>query len=180
MIRQCDTNDFEFIYSIINDAAQKYDGIIPEDRWKEPYMTREALKHEIEDGVMFWGWESNRTLIGVMGIQHVKDVTLIRHAYVRPEAQGKGVGSKLLSFLGKQTTRPLLIGTWADAVWAVRFYEKRGFKLVLPEEKLPLLRKYWSIPERQAETSVVLADKKWWELHEPGDVTQEEHYGHIL
>ena len=173
MIRQCDNRDFESIYSIINDAAQRYDSVIPEDRWKEPYMTREELKQEIEDGVVFWGWERNSKLIGVMGTQNVKDVTLIRHAYVRPEAQGQGVGSKLLSFLGKQTTRPILIGTWADAVWAVRFYEKRGFKLVFPEEKLRLLRKYWSIPERQTETSVVLADNKWWELHETEAVTQE-------
>ena len=102
MIRQCDNRDFESIYSIINDAAQRYDGVIPEDRWKESYMTREDLKHEIEDGVVFWGWERNSKLIGVMGTQHVKDVTLIRHAYVRPAAQGQGVGSKLLSFLSKQ------------------------------------------------------------------------------
>ena len=164
MIRQCDNKDFETIYCIINEAAQKYKGIIPEDRWKEPYMAREELEHEIEDGVVFWGYERNGDLIGVMGIQRVKDVTLIRHSYARTTVQGQGVGSKLLSFLSKQTTRPILIGTWADAVWAIRFYEKRGFRLVSPEEKDRLLKKYWSIPERQTETSVVLADKKWFNL----------------
>jgi N-acetylglutamate synthase-like GNAT family acetyltransferase len=163
MIRQCDDTDFETIHSIINEAAKKYKGIIPEDRWKEPYMTREELKHEIEKGIVFWGYERNGELIGVMGIQRVKDVTLIRHSYIRMTAQGQGVGSKLLSFLSNQSTRPVLIGTWSDAVWAIRFYEKRGFKLVSPEEKNRLIRKYWSIPERQTETSVVLADKKWWD-----------------
>ena len=163
MIRQCDDTDFDTIYSIINEAAQKYKGIIPEDRWKEPYMAREELEHEIEHGVVFWGYERDGKLIGVMGIQRVKDVTLIRHSYIRMTAQGQGVGSELLSFLSNQTTRPILIGTWADAVWAIRFYEKRGFKLVSPEEKNRLLRKYWSIPERQTETSVVLAHKRWWD-----------------
>ena len=164
MIRKCDDTDFETIHSIINEAAQKYKGIIPEDRWKEPYMTREELEHEIEDGVVFWGYERNAELSGVMGIQQVQDVTLIRHSYIRMRAQGQGVGSKLLSFLSKQTTRPILIGTWADAAWAIRFYEKRGFRLVPPEEKDRLLKKYWSIPERQTETSVVLAHKKWFDL----------------
>jgi N-acetylglutamate synthase-like GNAT family acetyltransferase len=163
MIRQCDHKDFVTIHCIINEAAQKYKGIIPEDRWKEPYMDREELEHEIEDGVVFWGYERNGELIGVMGIQRVKDVTLIRHSYIRVMAQGQGVGSKLLSFLSKQTTRPILIGTWADADWAIRFYEKRGFRRVSREEKHRLLKKYWSIPERQTETSVVLADKKWFE-----------------
>jgi len=165
MIRQCDDTDFETLYSIINEAAQKYKGIIPEDRWKEPYMAREEIEHEIDHGIVFWGYERNGELIGVMGIQRVKDVTLIRHSYIRMTAQGQGVGSKLLSFLGNQTSRPILIGTWADAVWAIRFYEKRGFKLVSPEEKNRLIRKYWSIPERQTETSVVLADKKWFDLY---------------
>ena len=162
MIRQCDDTDFDTIYSIINEGAQKYKGIIPEDRWKEPYMAREELEHEIEHGVVFWGYERDGELIGVMGIQRVKDVTLIRHSYIRMTAQGQGVGSELLSFLTNQTTRPILIGTWSDAVWAIHFYEKRGFKLVSPEEKNRLIKKYWSIPERQAETSVVLADKRWW------------------
>jgi N-acetylglutamate synthase-like GNAT family acetyltransferase len=164
MIRRCDSSDFETIYSIINEAAQKYKGSIPEDRWKEPYMDREELEHEIEDGVVFWGYERNGELVGVMGIQHVKDVTLIRHSYIRMTAQEQGVGSKLLSFLAQQTSRPILIGTWADAAWAIRFYEKRGFRLVSPEEKDPLLKKYWSIPARQSETSVVLADRTWFDL----------------
>jgi N-acetylglutamate synthase-like GNAT family acetyltransferase len=164
MIRVCDNTDFETIYSIIKEAAQKYKGIIAADRWKEPYMTREELRHEIEDGIVFWGYERDGELLGVMGIQRVKDVTLIRHAYVRIRAQGQGIGNNLLSFLSKQTARPILIGTWADAAWAIRFYEKRGFRLVPPEEKDPLLKKYWSVPARQTETSVVLADRKWFDL----------------
>ena len=164
MIRKCDGRDFETVYSIINDAAKKYKDFIPKDRWKVPYMPKDELKHEIEEGVLFWGYERNGELIGVMGIQHVKDVTLIRHAYVRPVEQAQGVGSNLLSFLCKQTTRPILIGTWADADWAVRFYEKRGFRLVSQENKNRLLKKYWSIPARQVQTSVVLADQKWFDL----------------
>ena len=134
-------------------------------------MTREELAHEIEDGIFFWGYERDGELLGVMGIQHVMDVTLIRHAYVRIRAQGGGIGNNLLSFLSKQTTRPILIGTWADAGWAIRFYEKRGFRLAFPEEKDRLLKKYWSIPERQTETSVVLADKKWFGLTEEKTAT---------
>ena len=165
MIRQCNDKDkdIETMYSIINNAAEKYEGVIPEDRWKVPYMSLEKLGHEIGDGVEFWGYEKNGELIGVMGIQNVQDVTLIRHAYVHPAEQGQGIGSELLSFLCKQTDRPILIGTWADAVWAVGFYEKRGFQLVSQADKNRLLRKYWSIPERQTESSVVLADKKWFE-----------------
>jgi GNAT superfamily N-acetyltransferase len=163
MIRQCDSRDFETIYSIINEGAQKYKGIIPEDRWKEPYMGREELQHEVEHGVVFWGYERNGELVGVMGIQRVKDVTLIRHSYVCTAAQGQGIGSQLLLFLAQQTRRPILIGTWADAAWAIRFYERRGFSLVSPEQKDALLKKYWSIPPRQTETSVVLADRKWFD-----------------
>jgi GNAT superfamily N-acetyltransferase len=161
MIRKCDNADFEMIYEIINDAARAYKGVIPADRWKEPYMPREELRHEIEQGVVFWCWEEDKDLLGVMGIQHVLDVTLIRHAYVRTAKQKQGVGGRLLSHLRELTSRPLLVGTWADAGWAVRFYQKRGFRLVSAEEKNFLLKKYWSIPERQIETSVVLADQKW-------------------
>jgi N-acetylglutamate synthase-like GNAT family acetyltransferase len=164
MLRACDNNDFETIYSIVNDAAKAYKGIIPKDRWKEPYMSRDELKHEIDEGVVFWGYEEDGKLIGIMGIQDIQDVTLIRHAYVRPPRQNQGVGGKLLSELRKQTNRPILIGTWADAVWAIRFYEKHGFRIVSPEEKDRLLKKYWSNPERQVETSVVLADEKWFDL----------------
>jgi len=164
MIRKCLNQDFEVIYAVINDAAQAYHGVIPQDRLKVPYMSKEELKHEIHEGVQFWGYEKDGDLIGVMGIQHVQDVTLMRHAYVRTARQHQGVGEKLLSELRRQSDRPILIGTWADAVWAVRFYEKHGFRLVSPEEKERLLKKYWSIPERQGETSVVLADQKWFRL----------------
>lgn len=161
MIRKCKDSDFDVIYSIINDAAIAYKGIIPEDRWKDPYMPREELRHEIDDGVWFWGYEEEKELLGVMGLQDVKDVTLIRHSYVRTGRQHQGIGGRLLNDLMEKTTRPILIGTWADAVWAVRFYENHGFRLVTKEEKDRLLEKYWSIPARQVETSVVLVDKKW-------------------
>lgn len=159
MIRRCDDSDFETIYAIINDAARAYRGVIPEDRWHEPYMPREDLRREIGDGVRFWGFEEDGKLIGVMGIQDVGDVTLIRHAYVTTSERRKGIGSMLLSELVRKTDRPLLIGTWADAAWAIRFYEKHGFRLVTPEEKDRLLTTYWKIPARQVETSVVLSDR---------------------
>jgi GNAT superfamily N-acetyltransferase len=158
MIRKCKKTDFEEIYSVINDSAMAYKGVIPGDRWKEPYMPREELRHEIDDGVVFYGYEEDGKLAGVMGIQHVRDVTLIRHSYVRTANRGQGIGGKLLGRLSRLTHRPVLIGTWADALWAVRFYEKHGFRLVTREEKDRLLKGYWSIPERQIETSVVLAD----------------------
>jgi GNAT superfamily N-acetyltransferase len=161
MIRKCDDRDFETIYEIVNEAAEVYKGIIPADRWQEPYMPRDELRHEIDADVQFWGYEEEGKLLGVMGIQDVLDVTLIRHAYVRTAEQKKGIGGKLLSHLRTLTSRPILLGTWADATWAVRFYEKHGFRLVTPEEKDRLLKKYWSIPERQIETSVVLVEKSW-------------------
>ena len=164
MIRRCDAGDFEAIWTIINDGAQAYKGIIPADRWAEPYMSREKLRHEISDGVVFWGCAEAGDLAGVMGIQDVQDVTLIRHAYVRTGNQKQGIGGQLLSHLRALTDRPVLIGTWADAAWAIRFYEKHGFEMVGPPEKDRLLRKYWTIPERQIETSVVLADRKPREL----------------
>ena len=157
MIRLCEENDFEAVYEIINDAAQAYRDVIPPDRWKEPYMPREELRHEMDAGVVFWGVEEEGTLVGVMGIQDVQDVTLIRHSYVRTSKRGGGVGGRLLGHLRTLTDRPVLIGTWADAVWAIRFYEKYGFRCVTPEEKNRLLKTYWDIPERQVETSVVLA-----------------------
>ena len=158
MIRQCNDEDFQAICSIINDAAGAYKGIIPADRWKDPYMSTDDLKHEISEGVIFWGIEEDGELAGVMGIQNVKDVTLIRHAYVRTANRNQGIGSELLTFLRTLTASPILIGTWADAVWAIRFYEKHGFHLVSHEEKIRLLKKYWSIPERQIDTSVVLVE----------------------
>jgi len=163
MIRPCEETEFDAIYEIINDAAQAYRGVIPADRWQEPYMPKEELRHALDEGIVFWGYEEDGELIGVMGIQPVQDVTLIRHAYVRTAEQNRGVGGKLLAHLRTQTDRPVLIGTWADAVWAIRFYEKHGFRLVSPEEKERLLKKYWSIPERQVETSVVLADQTWFD-----------------
>jgi len=164
MIRRCDNYDFELIWAIINDGARAYQGIIPEDRWTEPYMSREKLQHEIEEGVVFWGYEETGTLVGVMGLQQVQDVTLIRHAYVRTASQRRGIGGHLLSHLRGLAKGPVLIGTWADAIWAIRFYERYGFRIVGRQEKDRLLKQYWTVPERQIETSVVLADPKWWEL----------------
>jgi len=161
MIRKCAEADFEAIYEIINDSAEAYRGVFPAGRWQEPYMSREQLKREINEGVQFWGFEEDRSLSGVMGIQDKGDVTLIRHAYVRSQRRNRGTGSRLLRFLESTTEKPILIGTWADATWAVAFYQKHGYRLVSTEEKDRLLRKYWNIPERQVETSVVLAGKKW-------------------
>ena len=161
MIRECADSDFEQIFQIINDGAQAYKGVIPVDRWTEPYMSRDTLRHEIADGIVFWGHEEAGALAGVMGLQDVQDVTLIRHAYVRTSSRNRGIGGKLLSHLRTITARPVLIGTWADAKWAIGFYEKHGFRVVDPDEKTVLLKKYWMIPERQVETSVVLADAAW-------------------
>jgi N-acetylglutamate synthase-like GNAT family acetyltransferase len=161
MIRKCKPEDFKAIYNIINDAARAYEGIIPADRWKYPYMPEDELRHEIDDGVIFWGYEEDGTLIGVMGIQEVRDVTLIRHAYVITSRRDQGIGSSLLQSLLEKTVMPVLIGTWADAHWALRFYEKHGFRLVSHDEKNTLLKRYWKIPERQVETSVVLVDEKY-------------------
>ena len=164
MIRRCDNRDFHQMWAIINDGARAYKGFIPDDCWTEPYMPQSELRHEIDDGVAFWGYDEQGALAGVMGIQPVQDVTLIRHAYVATTSQRKGIGALLLSHLRKMTPGPVLIGTWADAPWAIRFYEKHGFQLVTREQKDRLLRKYWSIPERQAAVSVVLADTNWREL----------------
>ncbi len=157
MLRRCDERDFETIYTIINDGAQAYKGVIPADRWTEPYMSRDKLRHEIADGIAFWGSRQDGALAGVMGLQDVQDVTLIRHAYVRTASRNQGIGGTLLSHLRTITSRPVLIGTWADAIWAIAFYEKHGFHVVDPQEKNRLLKKYWNIPDRQVETSVVLA-----------------------
>lgn len=167
MIRPCTDTDFETIYSIINEAAEAYRDVIPADRWHEPYMPREELRHEIASGVRFWGWEEDGQLIGVMGIQDVQDVTLIRHAYVRTVLRNKGIGGRLLCELRTLTARPVLMGTWAAATWAIGFYQQHGFRLVTPEEKDRLLKKYWSIPERQVETSVMLGDERWFSYRKP-------------
>lgn len=165
MIRVCKQQDFDSIWSIVNDGAEAYRGVIPSDRLRNPYMSREELLHEIGSGVVFWGYEKDNELLGVMGIQDIQDVTLIRHAYVRTSSQGRGIGALLLAHLQELTARPVLIGTWADAEWAIRFYRRHGFEKVSHEEKERLLRRYWSIPERQIETSVVLADWRWRDDH---------------
>ena len=160
MIRRCKDTDFDAIVEIINDAAQAYRGAIPADCWKEPYMPEQKLRQELAGGVVFWGYEQNDELVGVMGIQDVADVTLIRHAYVRTAHRSRGIGAALLLQLRTLTVKPILIGTWATASWAIRFYERHGFAMISGEEKNRLLRKYWSIPERQVETSVVLAEAR--------------------
>lgn len=161
MIQKLSPSDFDAILNVINEAALAYKGAIPMDRWKEPYMPVEELRKETEDGVGFYGWKENGSLVGVMGIQRVKDVTLVRHAYVLPSRQKEGIGEKLLKHLLSLTrTHDVLVGTWDAAWWAARFYEKHGFRLVSKEEKNSLLREYWNIPERQVETSVVLRLKK--------------------
>ena len=128
-------------------------------------MSKNELRHEIDDGVAFWGYEESGKLVAVMGFQPVRDVTLIRHAYVATSSQRRGIGARLLSHLRKLTPGPVLIGTWSDAVWAIRFYEKHGFQIVGPQQREHLLRRYWTIPERQIETSVVLADAVWRALN---------------
>ena len=155
MIRRCRDDELAAIGAIVNAAAVVYRGVIPEDRWHEPYMPAAELKGEIAAGVEFWGYEDDGELIGVMGIQPVQDVTLIRHAYVSPAAQGRGVGGALLAALEARGSGQMLVGTWAAATWAIGFYERHGFVAV--DDPAALLRRYWSIPERQIETSVVLA-----------------------
>ncbi len=157
MIRKCDESDIEAIFEIVNDAAAAYKGVIPDDRWHEPYMPVEDIRQAIKDGVVFWGFEQEGRLVGVMGIQDKKDVALIRHAYVYSRLRRQGIGAKLLRHLEDLTDTPILVGTWKAAAWAISFYRKNGYSLVSDEEKDRLLRRYWSIPERQVETSVVLA-----------------------
>lgn len=164
MIRPCGEADLPAIFSIINDGAAAYRGVIPADRWHEPYMTEAELRAEIAAGVRFVGWEEGGELLGVMGSQEVKDATLIRHAYVRTAARRKGIGGRLLRLLLAGATRPVLIGTWAAATWAIDFYCRHGFELVTPAEKDRLLATYWNIPTRQVETSVVLVDAGWRSL----------------
>ncbi|MNC33654.1 hypothetical protein D3C75_820580 [compost metagenome] len=159
MIRLCEKKDEESMYQIINDAAKAYQGVIPADRYHEPYMSRDELVHEIQNGVVFWGFEDNGELCGVMGIQDKGEVSLIRHAYVRTAQRQGGIGSKLLKHIIERTSKPILIGTWEAANWAISFYIKNGFRLVPADEKRNLLSQYWSIPERQVETSVVLSNQ---------------------
>ena len=161
MIRRCTQEDLAAILAIINDAAQAYKGVIPGDRWHEPYMPVEELEHEIDRGVAFWGVEAGGELVGVMGIQDRGGVDLIRHAYVRTRDRNRGIGTELLRHLEHLTAKPILIGTWADAVWAIRFYEKHGYRVLGRPETEALLKKYWAVPDRQIATSVVLASPRW-------------------
>lgn len=156
MISRCGPSHFGAILEIVNDAAQAYRGVIPADRWHEPYMPEHELRAETAAGVVFWGFTENEELVGVMGLQYVADVALIRHAYTRTALRGRGVGSALLEHLKREAKAPLLVGTWRAATWAVAFYERRGFTLADEAEKVRLLKRYWSIPERQIEESVVL------------------------
>lgn len=160
MIRKCTLDEAPAIAEIINEAAQAYRGVIPADCWHEPYMPLAHLEAEIGAGVNFWGWDEAGALLGVMGLQQVRDATLIRHAYVRTAQQGRGLGGALLDAFILRMHGPLLVGTWADAAWAIRFYQRHGFRLVSAEEKDRLLDTYWTIPLRQRDTSVVL-------IHQP-------------
>jgi GNAT superfamily N-acetyltransferase len=157
-IRPCRDEDLTTILAVINAAAEAYRGVIPPDRWHEPYMPAADLRRDIAAGVAFWGFESEGELVGVMGIQPVTDVDLIRHAYIRPDRHRHGVGAALIKHIQRQSTRRMLVGTWAAATWAIDFYRRHGFVLVSPERKAVLLETYWSIPDRQIETSVVLAN----------------------
>jgi len=156
VIRQCRDDETSAILAIVNAAAEAYRDVIPADRWHDPYMSAEQLQRDVAVGVDFWGYELDGALIGVMGIQPVRDVDLIRHAYVKPGNQRLGVGAALITHLRSLSTRRLLVGTWADATWAIRFYQREGFVLVPPSRTAMLLKSYWDIPERQIETSVVL------------------------
>jgi GNAT superfamily N-acetyltransferase len=158
LIRPCRADEITAILGIVNAAAEAYRDAIPADRWHEPYMRLEELEQEIAAGVEFLGYEADGRLTGVMGIQSVQDVDLIRHAYVLPGSQGRGIGGSLLGHLRSLSSRPMLVGTWAAAEWAIRFYQRHGFELVSPAVRNRLLRKYWTIPDRQVETSVVLAN----------------------
>lgn len=158
-IRPINADEHDAMLAIINDAAEAYRGVIPEDRWHDPYFSAEYLRSEIDAGVRFYGYEADGELLGVMGVQDVDDVTLIRHAYVSSRAQRAGIGGRLLRSLLVKTDKQVLIGTWADAHWAIAFYEKHGFRVTSRDETTRLLKRYWDIPERQVETSVVLAKK---------------------
>lgn len=154
MIRKCRLDDSGRIYFIINETAKAYEGVIPDDCYRQPYMPMDELNQEMKQ-MTFFGEEVNGELVGAMGLQTVKDITLIRHAYVLPQWQRQGISSKILNYLkGMVNTSKLLVGTWADAYWAIAFYKKHGFGLLPDKEEL--LKTYWAIPKRQIETSVVL------------------------
>jgi GNAT superfamily N-acetyltransferase len=157
-IRPCRDDDRATILAIVNAAAEAYRSVIPADRWHDPYMPLEELDEEIASGVLFWGYEKDGMLVGVMGLQSRGDVDLIRHAYVLPGSQRRGVGGALVDHLRRLSTRPMLVGTWQAAVWAIRFYQRHGFALASPTRKTILLKTYWNIQDRQVDTSVVLAN----------------------
>jgi GNAT superfamily N-acetyltransferase len=159
-IRLCGEQDLATMLAIINDAAVAYRGVIPPDRWHEPYMPESELRAEIAAGVEFWGLDTDEGLIGLMGVQAVRDVDLIRHAYVRPDKQRYGVGAQLIEHLRRRSARRMLVGTWAAATWAISFYQRHGFELVPRADTAALFRTYWTIPERQIETSVVLSNPR--------------------
>jgi len=161
IISPCGSADLPMIYEIINESAHAYQGVIPADRWHEPYMPMAELISEIGKGVRFYGNYEGHRLVGVMGIQDVQDVTLIRHAYVRTECRNRGIGRRLLTHLNQLAIRPVLIGTWKAAIWAVRFYDKNGFVLLGEDEKNLVLKIYWTVPDRQIEESAVLANQRW-------------------
>jgi GNAT superfamily N-acetyltransferase len=158
VIRPCCDDEYPAILAIVNAAAEAYRGVIPADRWHEPYMSRVELEREVAGGVAFWGYDAGGVLLGVMGIQQMSGVDLIRHAYVLPGSQGRGIGGALLKHLRHLSSQPMLVGTWAAADWAIRFYRRHGFELVSAERKTSLLKAHWTIPDRQIETSVVLAN----------------------
>jgi GNAT superfamily N-acetyltransferase len=168
LIRRSVESDQAAILAVVNDAAQAYREVIPADRWHDPYMPMDELKKEISGGVVFWVAEEEGRLLGVMGIQDKGDVALVRHAYVTPTIQRKGVGTRLLRHVEGLADKPILIGTWASASWAIEFYRRNRFTVVPSSDKDRLLRTYWSIPERQIETSVVLADGRWMKARERG------------
>ena len=161
IIRKSVDADFLAILAIVNEAAHAYRGVIPKDRWREPYMPSDELEKEIAEGVVFWVAEEDGRVSGVMGVQDKGDVALVRHAYVAPGTQRSGVGTRLLRHVEGLVDKPILIGTWAAASWAIQFYERNGFSVVPADDKDRLLRTYWSIPARQIETSVVLANDRW-------------------
>lgn len=159
MIRELQEQELKVIYEIINDSAISYKGIIPADRWREPYITWEELYRQIKEGIHFWCYEEEGTILGVMGVQQKKEVTLIRHSYVQSLSKTTGVGGKLLAHLCQIAATSILISTWADAVWAIKFYQSHGFRLLIGAEKDTLLKKYWNIPEHQIDTLVVLINE---------------------
>ena len=162
-LRRCLPSETQWIYRVINAGAEAYRGVIPADCWHDPYMERSELEREIEAGVEFWGAYREGELVGVMGIQDVRgEVSLIRHAYLEPRWQRQGIGRALLLRVGSRSAGPFLIGTWKAATWAIEFYEKNGFQVVAPEQTLVLLDRYWTVPRRQAEESVVLGNDVWF------------------